>query len=178
MQNNAVRAAAIGLPNLNRRSALATLGMGIAGGASLATVSAAAAHDRAPSSELLRLIEAHRAANTAFLECIDRFNVVEKSYYAARPRNIPLKWGSGGFIETPESAALKLSLDAADREYLTAMHAESQALMPVCSYRCATLQEARAKSEYLSTADDLDMRPEFLTAFLQSFCDEDGIDVT
>ncbi|MEJ0095765.1 MAG: hypothetical protein WDN46_20865 [Methylocella sp.] len=178
MPNSTIPATDTGSPCLNRRSALANIGVGLAGSASLATLSAAKAQSVSTSPELFRLIEAHRAANMALLQSAQRINVAEKSYNAARPRSIPLKSGSGRFIESAESASLKLSLDAAYRDFDSVSDVESEALMPVCSYRCATLQEARAKARYLSTLDDLDMRPQFLTAFVQSFCYGDGSDMT
>jgi hypothetical protein len=63
---NAIPAADTGLPNLSRRSAVAKLGIGIVASTSLATASAIAAPSKAAiAPELLRLIEAHRAAYAA-----------------------------------------------------------------------------------------------------------------
>ncbi|VTZ27241.1 conserved hypothetical protein [Methylocella tundrae] len=90
MPNSTVPAADAGLPNLNRRSALAKLGMGIAGGASLATIAAAAPVEAAVSSELLRLIEAHRSAHDALTRAVTRCDEAEVSYNGIRP-SIPFK---------------------------------------------------------------------------------------
>jgi hypothetical protein len=66
MPNSTVPAAATGLPTINRRSALAKLGLGLAASTSLAATAIAAPN--AVSPELARLIEAHRVAWDAFLE--------------------------------------------------------------------------------------------------------------
>ena len=68
---NTVPAADTGLPTINRRSALAKLGLGLAASTSLAAT-AIAAPDAGVSPELLRLIEAHRAANEVCLRAYDR----------------------------------------------------------------------------------------------------------
>jgi len=64
MRNSTIPAADTGLPTINRRSALAKPGLG------LAATSAVAAPD-AVSPELVRLIEAHRVAWDTFLKAAE-----------------------------------------------------------------------------------------------------------
>jgi hypothetical protein len=83
-------AADTGLPNLNRRSALAKLGLGLAASTSLAA-SAIAAPDASVSPELLRLIDAHKAAYDADKEAERRREEAQEAYIAVRPATqIPL----------------------------------------------------------------------------------------
>jgi hypothetical protein len=102
MPNSTVSAADTGLPNLNRRTALTKLGMGIAGGASLATVASAAPATSA-SLEILRLIDAHRDAYAVLDEASRRHAAARESYRAVRKptlnmegpidENLRLEWG-------------------------------------------------------------------------------------
>jgi hypothetical protein len=101
---NTVPAADTGLPNLNRRSALAKLGLGLAASTSLAATAIAAPDTVSP--ELLRLIEIHRKAARTYGEALDRFNSAEKVYFAARPERPAL--------HCPYGPALSFSLDAED----------------------------------------------------------------
>ncbi|MGA2639163.1 hypothetical protein [Methylocella sp.] len=76
----------VALPNLNRRSALAKLGLGLAATSTLAA-SAIAAPDGV-SPELPRLIEAHKAAYDASDKAIDAQDEAHK-IYAAQPIEPP-----------------------------------------------------------------------------------------
>lgn len=87
---NIVQADATGLPNLNRRSALAKLGLGLAASASLAAT-AMAAPDAGVSPELLRLIDEHRAAFAAEKEAKRWREEAEHAYGAAAPEPLPFK---------------------------------------------------------------------------------------
>jgi len=70
MRNSTIPAADTGLPTINRRSALAKPGLGLAASSALAATSAVAAPD-AVSPELVRLIEAHRVAWDTFLKAAE-----------------------------------------------------------------------------------------------------------
>ncbi len=62
MPNSTVPAADAGLPKINRRSALAKLGLGIAATSTLGPVVANAAPNKAAADPIFALIEEHRAA--------------------------------------------------------------------------------------------------------------------
>jgi hypothetical protein len=83
MPNSTVRANAEGLPTLNRRSALAKLGLGLAASTSLAATAIAAPAGVSP--ELLRLIEAHKAAKADDLQTHRRLFEAHQSYWAIKP---------------------------------------------------------------------------------------------
>ncbi|MEJ0093141.1 MAG: hypothetical protein WDN46_06845 [Methylocella sp.] len=93
MPNNTVPAADTGLPNLNRRSALAKLGMGIAGGASLAAVPASC-REAAVSSDLRRLIEDHRVTKGAALEAEKAHGDATELIHASCPEHLPVTLSS------------------------------------------------------------------------------------
>ena len=109
MPNSTVRANAEGLPTLNRRSALAKLGLGLAATTSLAAT-AIAAPDAGVSPELLRLIDAHKAAFAADKEAEHRRGETEEAYIAARPATrIPL-YDLYGKAERKKERLLEMSL--------------------------------------------------------------------
>lgn len=67
MPNSTVPAADEGLPNINRRSALGKIGLGLASTASIAAASAVAApQEIVVSPELRRLIDSHREASAGY----------------------------------------------------------------------------------------------------------------
>ena len=111
---NTVPAANTGLPNLNRRSALAKLGLGLAASASLATASAIAA-PAAISPELLRLIEAHKAAYAANQEASRWEEVAQDAYAAIAPEAPPFEdmYGrpAGDFGSKKQPLQMSLGLD-------------------------------------------------------------------
>jgi hypothetical protein len=126
MSNNTVPAADTGLPNLNRRSALAKLGLGLAASSTLAVAPAVAAPESAVSPELLRLIEEHRAANNVYLQALALLNEAERAVFDGK---------------RPHEA-----IDSANEEVNAQSDPESEAAMALCAYRCSTIEEARIKA--------------------------------
>ncbi len=106
---NTVPAAAIGLPTINRRSALAKLGLGLAASSALAVTSAVAAPD-AVSPELLRLIEAHKAANEVYLHAHDR-HAEAVAICDTAPTHLPFSWPYKGSEHLEMSKGLEASLN-------------------------------------------------------------------
>ena len=149
MSNATVPAADAGLPKLNRRSALAKLGLGaVAVGASVATASAFA--EAAVSPELLRLIEAHRAAYAALDRAIVREMKAEVAFEAAMMAIREQDWPTIADFASAQDQAEKSGLSDAELDDERAMAFKEEALMALCSYRCANFNETSMKAEYLS----------------------------
>jgi hypothetical protein len=168
---NTVRAADTGLPNFNRRSALAKAGLGIAAGLSLGTVSAAAAHDATISPELLHLIEAHRIAWNAYRASLTKYSEIEEAFFKAYPMRHRLS-------EADEEAhGEAFGLAESDREVGSMSDVEYDAALELCGYRCFTRREARLKAAYVLTLLPSVMKyteNDFFEVFLQSFCEEEA----
>ncbi len=113
MPNNTVRAADTGLPNLNRRSALAKVGLGIAGSAALASGPvAAAARGGSVSPELLRLIETHRRTWAAVEEASSKFATAEVAYRMhSPPEYAPLSPAGKDYHAGRDHAAIKAQIN-------------------------------------------------------------------
>jgi hypothetical protein len=107
---NTVPAADTGLPTINRRSALAKLDLGLAASTTLAAT-AIAAPDAGVSPELMRLIEAHRAAFAADKEAGRWFEEAEQAYAAIAPA-LPFKdiYGRPRDYQGNEHFPLEISL--------------------------------------------------------------------
>jgi hypothetical protein len=129
---NTVRAADTGLPNLNRRSAISTLGMGIAGGASLAT---AATVDVAAPPKIADLIEEHRNANRSIGEANGRQNALDY----AREYMSEARW----FVIIDE---------ATNQAFDDAVAAYDRALEAICEHRCAAPEEELLRLRYIAEA--------------------------
>ena len=80
MPNTTVPAADTGLPNLNRRSALAKLGVGAAAGAALIAPVTPQASEIQTHAELTRLIEAHRLAAAEYSTAGDAADAADQAY--------------------------------------------------------------------------------------------------
>jgi hypothetical protein len=91
---NTIPAADAGLPNLNRRSALARHGLGIAASAAMGTATIAASAETTAAPELLRLIQAHRSANAAYIKAKER-HADAGEICATAPTHIPFSWETG-----------------------------------------------------------------------------------
>jgi hypothetical protein len=98
-------------------------------------------------TELQGLIDAHRAADSAFCDAIDR----DPAFYSNR-RSV-----------------------RAERERLAADAAKAAAFMALCSYLCRTFEEARIKARYLLTkAPVKDRWDDDPKALLESFVEENA----
>lgn len=95
MPNNAVRAAAEGLPKITRRKALALTGA-LATTAAAATVASSVSAPAAGAGRLMDLIEAHKAAHLAFLVAIDHEQAMEQAYFETHPKEILVPLAIGG----------------------------------------------------------------------------------
>jgi hypothetical protein len=95
MPNTTVRAAAEGMPAINRRNVLA-------GTAATAAVAFMASPADADASPLIALIQAHKAAYAAFLEAIDLQEEMDESYFAGSKKEIivPLSITGGVSLDT------------------------------------------------------------------------------
>ncbi len=228
---NTVPAADEGLPTINRRSALAKLGLGLAASTSLAAT-AIAAPDAGVSPELLR---AHKAAYDAADKAMDAQDEAHK-IYAAQPIEPPkgfrkeellpinstnemdarfetlenrLQVGAAlfgtaldfdslpprlskrarqlvgdiasekgrtlkEFFKAQEAVKEASGYAAAKRTQFAASEAESAAMLVLCSYRCRTPAEGRARASYISS-DRLGvgaLSERHIEALLQSACVE------
>jgi hypothetical protein len=135
------------MDNLNRRSALAKLGKGIAASTTLATV-AVAAQPSDISPELLLLIDAHRAARKAY-EAVWKWADAEPHERYQRSideRGLRSKLGhlldgatKAQLAEITISSGLGAATDAAS----DAGVAVDEAASAICTYRCKSLAEVR-----------------------------------
>ncbi|MGA2636118.1 hypothetical protein [Methylocella sp.] len=117
--------------NLNRRSALAKLGLGLAATSTLAASAIAA--PAAISPELLRLIETHKAADDAHMAAADR-----------------------KFEATRSASGLSAAeVDRISRDRDLAWDAWSDAIAAICAYRCKTIEEANLKFRYIFADDGI-----------------------
>ncbi|UVK43262.1 hypothetical protein BPNPMPFG_005040 [Mesorhizobium sp. AR07] len=98
MSNAPVLAAAEGMPNLNRRTALAVTSAGIVSAITVLSTPAKAvsAEPAGVPAELLALIEAKHAAYTRFIVAIDRATPLEEEYLPKTAEMyVPLSIGGG-----------------------------------------------------------------------------------
>ena len=161
-----VPAADAGLPKLNRRSALAKLGLGIAATSTLATASAMAAPQKtAVSPELLRLIEAHQLAYAALDRAIHRESAAEEAY-----RGLYLKNKASVTRAQDQANRQSSGLLDAEAEEERANAAEMAAAFKLCDYRCVNIDDVKAKASYILTVPPIMQHTanDFFEALLES----------
>jgi hypothetical protein len=164
---NAVPAADTGLPNLNRRSALAKLGLGIAASTSLATIATAAPASAASSPTLaddaifMRIDEHKRALQKS----IQLYETRDEAEAAAReihgPRPDPWffagPWASGGSAERAgDEWNHRAGIAPLLEQSALARRGEHAALLKLISSKPATLPGLMAYAIHLA-AEDVDI---------------------
>jgi hypothetical protein len=162
----------------------------------------AAPQETAVWPELLRVIEAHRAAYGALDQAILRESAAEDAYrgilgfrehmerpledYASPKQLKQLRGGQSdnadrlfrkktGRRRTLRTKRLGNRLAFTMQSLMSiGLATPRDALMAVCSYRCTTLKETRLKAEYLSGDHRLGelLDERHVGALLQSFCEE------
>ncbi|HEV2901542.1 MAG TPA: hypothetical protein VGX71_27625 [Pseudaminobacter sp.] len=143
MPNTPVRAAAEGMPTINRRNLLT-------GTAVTAAVAFMASPADADASPLIALIQAHKAAKAAFLEAIDLQEDMDKSYFAGSKKEIivPLSITGGVSLDTDWDQAEWAVADCRKR-IVSAYKDQRSRLAPMERYapdlHKAALEELRIK---------------------------------